>query len=81
MLGSCVDIQRKKKALRIASKVSRNPNASNSELFAAIFDIIFSNLLYVTSTALVNATTQEGDIPRDQDTINILAERGELLSK
>jgi hypothetical protein len=81
VLGSCVDMQRKKKSLRVASKVSRNPNASNSELFTALFEIIFSNLLYATSTMLVNATTQEGGLPRDGDTLDILAEQGEPMSK
>ena len=81
MLGSCIDIQRKKSSLRLASKAARNPNSEKKELFAALFEIIFANLTYTTATALVNVTTVEGGIALDMDTINILAERGEPLSR
>ena len=78
MLGSCIDIQRKKRSLRMASKVSRNVNSGNDDLFNALFDVLFTNLLYTTTVAIVHVSAEDRT---DADHLDILNFRGEKLNK
>ena len=54
MLGSCIDLQRKKRSIREASGISRNVHSTSDDLFSALFGIIFTNLIYAVNTAIVH---------------------------
>lgn len=65
VLGSTIDIHKKKKALKAASKVSNNSNSTHQDLFDAFFNIIFHNLLYISSAIIVKV------LPRLTSTRNV----------
>lgn len=79
MLGTSIDMQRKKKSMRNAAKVSRSANVISEDLFNALFDIIYTNLLYTKSIAIISTTdvkNSDGGFMYD-----IVAHRGETLDK
>lgn len=78
MLGSCVDLQRKKRSIREASSVSRNAHSTNDDLFKALFEVVTINLIYTTNTAIVNVKSSERG---EQKEVNVLSYSGARLSK
>mgnify|MGYP003385721732 CR=1 FL=1 len=78
MLGSCVDLQRKKRSIREASSVSRNAHSTNDDLFKALFEVVFTNLIYTINTAIVNVMSVDKGVKKR---VEVLNSSGTRLSK
>jgi hypothetical protein len=78
VLGSCVDLQRKKRSIREASSVSRNAHSTNEDLFKALFEVVFINLIHTTNAAIVNVKSMGKGEKR---VVDVLSYSGIRLTK
>jgi hypothetical protein len=79
----CIDAQRKKYTMKTASKLSTAAQLTLDDLCNCIFDVIFQNILYVKTAAVINAGEDDRSptLPLNEIPLQLIGHRGVPLDK
>jgi Ca2+-dependent lipid-binding protein len=73
LIGTAIDMQRKTKAMRLLTGVTKDPRAKASDVFNCVLDVIFDNLIFCRKVELWE------EYPDKPHSMRPLQQRGDIL--